>query len=146
MLGTIAGCGDTTSTIPRVTAYPVKGKVLLPDGNPLTQGTVTFVPGDLLKGREAAGKVGSDGSFTLSTDKAGDGAAEGQYSVRIDSEAGVPTGGKGRGRLLVPEKYGDESTSGLTVTVKAGENNLEPFRLDNKPATKTPAGVNKERD
>lgn len=64
----------------------VKGKVTL-DGNPMTKGSVRFVP-DKAKGNnattESAGTIGADGSYTLAT--AGKpGAPLGWYKVTIAS-------------------------------------------------------------
>jgi hypothetical protein len=125
-----AGCGDSEhpGPLPSVTAYPVKGQVLLADGQPLTEGTVVFVPvkpGE----RTATGKIESDGTFSLTTYGSGDGAPEGEYKVRIESEKTAPSRKKGVQRYAVPPKYEDENTSGLAVTVKPEPNNLPPFQL-----------------
>lgn len=150
-LALMSGCGDTSSTLPSVTTYPVKGKVLLPDGSPLTEGTVTFVP---VKegGRQAVGKLHSDGTFSLTTQSPDDGAAEGEYRVAIDSDlaSGTPDS-KGKKPALLPPKYRDEASSNLKATVKAGATDVPTFQLDNKPAEKMStagrAGGNKvERD
>jgi hypothetical protein len=134
LLVAFSGCGDSESG-PSVTTYPVKGKVILPDGKPLSQGLVTFVPAKD-EGRQASGKLESDGTFALTTRKEGDGAAPGEYVVRIDSDltSGVVQK-KGLKRSLLPEKYSDEHSSGLKATVKAETNDLPPFQLDDKPAS-----------
>jgi hypothetical protein len=108
----------------------VKGKVLLADGKPLTTGRVAFVQTE--KALEFSGDIKSDGSFSLgSSDQPG--APEGSYKVRIDPEPGKSLPGKGRqpkrSTYPFPEKYADETTSGLTATVKQGENAIEPFKL-----------------
>jgi hypothetical protein len=139
MASGLSGCGDSSNTIP--TVYPVKGQILLSDGKPLTSGQVVLVS---TKGREFSGKVESDGRFSIKTG-AGDGAPEGEYLVRLDAEA--PTAGvtwrskKGAASLSFPAKYADETTSDLKVTVKPGENNLEPIKLLSGPAAaKSPSG------
>jgi hypothetical protein len=132
----IGGCGDNVSTLPSVTTHPVKGKVLLPDGAPLSEGVVTFVPVKET-GRQAVGKLNSDGTFSLTTQKPDDGAAEGEYRVAIDSDlASGVVDNKGRKKAALPEKYRDDASSNLTATIKSGENNLPPFQLDNKAAEK----------
>ncbi|MEO6809709.1 MAG: hypothetical protein ABI353_11410 [Isosphaeraceae bacterium] len=133
LLGALTGCGNSDAGAP-VTTHRVKGKVVLPDGTPLTEGTVTFVP-TAEPGRQAASRVEPDGTFTLTTVYPGDGAAEGTYKVRIDTTLTAPGPRRGMTRFLVPPKYQDEDRSGLRITVNAGPNDLAPFRLDTKPAS-----------
>ena len=131
-LGLVAGCGDSTITQPSVSTYPVEGKILLPDGKPLTEGEVRFLPVKPEVGREAAGKIKPDGTFTLTTYKPDDGAAEGEYNVSIDSEQSVPDpSSKTKTRLVLQPKYRDGG-GGLKATIKAGKNDLPPFQLDTK--------------
>jgi hypothetical protein len=128
----VAGCGESTITQPTVTTYPVEGKILLPDGKPLAEGTVTFVP-KADTGRDAVGKIRPDGSFTLTTYKPDDGAAAGEYDVQIDSDQTIPDpSSKTKKRNVLPAKYRE---GGLTATIKPEKNALPPFQLDNKPAT-----------
>jgi hypothetical protein len=126
------GCGggeSTVSVLPDKT-YPVKGKVLMADGKPLTEGTINFVPTDFTKGRLATGKIESDGSFTLKSGPSQDGAAEGEYKVSVESTKGTPTGKPGVTKSIVPVRFNDETTSGLTATVKPQDNDVPPFVLD----------------
>jgi hypothetical protein len=127
-----SGCGDPNAAKTQ-TLNPVKGKVLLADGSPLKSGQVALV--STTAGTEYSGTINSDGSFEVKT-AYGDGAPEGTYKVRIDAEATPAGSGKGKtasrkasANLPFPAKYSDEATSDLTVTVKSGENNLEPFKL-----------------
>ena len=133
----LAGCVDPDAG-PSVRTYPVKGKVVLPDGKPLADGTVVFVPSGA-EGVQAAGKIGPDGGFALTTRKEGDGAAAGTYKVRIDGATALatPKGAKVKGAGL--GIFADEDSSGLTATLKAGSNDLEPFVLK-APATATAKG------
>jgi hypothetical protein len=131
MTSGFSGCGDSSNTIP--TVYPVKGRILLSDGKPLTSGQVVLVS---KQAREFPGKVESDGRFSIKTG-AGDGAPEGEYKVRIDPEPQAGNTGrtkKGVASLPFPAKYSDETTSNLKVTVKPGENDLEPIKLLSGPA------------
>lgn len=126
MISGLSGCGEPTYSIP--TVYPVKGQVLLPDGKPLTSGQVVLVS---KQDREFPGKLGSDGRFSIKT-PSGEGAPEGEYTVRIEPESQAGGGGRTRTGTVnfpFPVKYTDDSTSGLKVTVKPGENNLEPIKL-----------------
>ncbi len=124
----LAGCGDsdTIDAARTMTFYPVKGKVILPDGKPFAAGKVVF-----------AGKVTntatteSDGSFEFKGTK--DGLPDGEYKVRLETgEAGASAGKKKKGTLPFASKYLDEDTSGLTATVKPdGANDFE-FKLTAK--------------
>jgi hypothetical protein len=121
----LAGCGrgDQDETA------PAEGRVLI-DGEPLSSGTVVFFPE---QGRQAKGKIGSDGRFTMGTYGRYDGAVLGHHQVAIiapDPEALAAAGD----RLieipsLVPEHYTAPASSGLTAEVtRDGENHFE-FRL-----------------
>jgi hypothetical protein len=55
--------------------------LLLADGTPLTGGAVSFIP--TTGGLPASGKIAADGTFSLRS-KSRDGAAPGEYSVRIE--------------------------------------------------------------
>lgn len=66
----LAGCGSKGPVL-----YPVTGKITGADGKPLEHATVVLHPvdssdPDAVKPR---GKVGADGTFTLTTHTAGDG-------------------------------------------------------------------------
>ncbi len=110
--------------------YEVKGKVLLANGKPLSGGRIFFVRKDGTLRSE--GMVGSDGSFALLTGGSGEGAPAGEYKISVEPEDKSLLAGKkaSKGKKLpFPEKYLDEDGSGLTATVKAEPNQLEPFRL-----------------
>ena len=126
MISGLSGCGEPTYSTP--TVYPVKGQILLSDGKPLTSGHVVLVSN---QGMEFPGKVGSDGRFSIKCG-AGDGAPGGEYKVRIDPELQPGSAGraqKGAANLPFPAKYASETTSDLKVTVRPGENDLEPIKL-----------------
>jgi hypothetical protein len=110
-LTALAGTGCEQAAVERV---PVAGKVLI-DGQPLTEGTIRFVP-EL--GRPASSAILADGSFELASD-----------SVDRSSQLGIP---RGTYRVQVtaskildeetvewkaPAAYADFRTSGLNVTV-----------------------------
>ena len=131
MISGLSGCGEPTYSTP--TVYPVKGQILLSDGKPLTSGQVVLVSN---QGMEFPGKVGSDGRFSIKSG-AGDGAPEGEYRVRIDPELQPVSAGraqKGAANLPFPARYASETTSDLKVTVRPGENDLEPIKLLSGPA------------
>ena len=126
----LAGCSGEPSPValPRGTLHPVKGKVVTVDDKPLTEGTITFVPVKSTS-REASGKIGPDGTFTLKSGDAGEGAAEGEYRVRIESPLTVASTDPRKPTRVVPLAYEDEDTSQLKVTVKGGSNDLPPIKL-----------------
>ncbi|AGA25741.1 hypothetical protein [Singulisphaera acidiphila] len=144
-LSTLAGCGSSDGAAGKVTVYPVKGKVLLADGQPLTSGRVVFMPlGELMI--ESSGPIGSDGTFSLSTGVSGEGAPAGDFRVKIepdDSNLAVAKPGTksmAKRKLPFPPQYADEETSGLKITIKPEPNDLPPIRLQ-KTAPRSVASV-----
>lgn len=105
----------------------VHGTVRL-DGQPLTTGTVQFVPA---AGRAASGKIGSDGTYTLGTFGASDGALIGPHKVAVIAyEAGSDSRPAYEIRnstikALVPQKYLAVGTSELAFDVKPGDNQAD---------------------
>lgn len=100
-----SGCGGgPTETYVKATV-PVRGKVSY-KGRPLAQGTVKFEPDS---GRGAEGDIRPDGTFELSTFKAGDGAVEGTHRVAVV--------GKAKGGEAVPLKYRNASSSKVEIEV-----------------------------
>jgi hypothetical protein len=121
----------------------VKGRVTYA-GKLVTEGRVTFYPE---AGRMALGTIAADGTYTLTTFKPGDGALIGPHKVAIhatrvgpgslvaprsveeEAQASRRGGGKvleaGKVEWLVPEKYSDHATSGLTAQVKPGSNSID---------------------
>jgi hypothetical protein len=115
-----SGCGSK-SPVARV-----RGKVLL-DDKPLAMGSVVTLP---RAGRGATGAI-NDGEFELSTFGTGDGALIGTHKVAVvanepsnSTDAEAPPG-----KLLVPQRYTNPATSGLTIEVKAGEVNTPTLKL-----------------
>jgi hypothetical protein len=123
------GCGESFH-LP--TCYPVKGKVLLPDGKPLTSGRIMFV--SIESGLTFGATIGSDGTYTVKSSTR-EGAPQGNYKVRVEiDETSLPQakGRKGQRSAQLPfdTKYTDEDASQLTATVKPDENsNNFEFRL-----------------
>jgi len=119
MLALCAGCGDG---LPKT--IPVSGSVRY-QGEPLTDGTVVFHPHEIPEGlprRTAHGRLQPDGTFTLTTFRAGDGAVPGTYRVTIHSYLSEPASSDddqnpGEYVWRIPQRYGDPSRSGLTADV-----------------------------
>lgn len=122
----VAGCGERV--LQALPTHAVKGRVVLRNGKPLSAGRVVFVPVEGLT-PSASGDVAPDGSFTLSTRAPGDGAAAGDYKVRVEPGARPNQKISTVARTPFPLKYIDEDSSGVFVTVKAGTNTLDPITL-----------------
>ena len=111
------GCGESLPT-----TIPVRGRVTW-QGKPVPMGTVTFQPTETGPGaplRPAVAEIAPDGTYQLSCFRTHDGAMPGEYVVTIRAstpppmEAGVP-----RPRWLLPPKYANAGTSGLSRTIPA---------------------------
>ncbi len=131
----LAGCGG-----PRL--GKVSGRVTL-GGQAVTEGVILFHPES---GPAAVGAIRPDGTYTLTTVKPGDGAVIGPHRVAIQATRVSPghladaksideeiarsgksvPGGKvlvaGTVTWVVPEKYSQVETSGLTAAVHPGSN------------------------
>ncbi len=118
------GCGDSSSSLPSEQVYPVKGKVVLPGGKPLTEGTVYFYPEKI--GHAASGKVNPDGTFTLETAGVGPGAPAGEFTVVVQAPVTMAPGKVGTKDIksAVPAKYQDQDSSTLKQTVKPESNDV----------------------
>ena len=84
-------------------------------------------------GLPATGKIAADGTFSLTT-KTREGAAPGEYKVRIEPSPEMVSkkGGAAR-KLPFAVKYRNyEGDTGLTATIDAEPTRLEPFRLEGK--------------
>lgn len=114
---------DTSSRKP---CESVRGKVLY-RGQPIADAQVVFWGTDPRTGRPR--RVGdaltdTEGRFVLSTYTANDGAPVGEYKVSVIWTS-APTDFNNRHRPnRLPKKYADVAKSGLTATVKAGENDF----------------------
>ncbi len=115
-------------TTKRPNVYATTGKVLDSVGQPVANALVTFWAYDK-KNKKYVHKADSltdeNGTYSLSTYTANDGAPAGEYNVTVIKrvplfdESGKP------GKNTLPEKYGKADTSGITVTVKGEANNLD---------------------
>ena len=121
-LASLAGCNAEPEYV------PAKGQVFY-KSSPLTSGVVMFQP---TNGPPATGLIQSDGTFELTTPGRGDGARIGPNAVRISSRE--PPRDQSTevalGPLLIPERYTDFASSGLTAEVEPQNNEPFVFRLD----------------
>jgi hypothetical protein len=122
------GCGGEK----RKSVYPVHGKVLVA-GKPAARALVVFHPLDDPdpNARCSTAEVAEDGTFTLSTYSAEDGAPAGKYAVTVVwPEATSTIGGDAdMGKDKLGSRYSNAKTSGLTADVHAGSNEIQPFNL-----------------
>ncbi len=128
----VVGCGKG-----RPKTVPVTGTVTF-DGKPVEGASVAFYPAE--GGRPATGTTDAQGKFTLTTFESGDGALPGSYNVTVmkvsggeatadedsDTEETLMGDMGSEGESLLPPKYANVKSSGLTVEVKAG---MEPVTL-----------------
>jgi hypothetical protein len=126
-------CGDKHRPV-----FPVRGQVFL-EGKPTPEALVIFHPlndPDPRAPRPIA-RVAADGSFSPTTYRADDGAPAGDYAVTVawvkekDNQS-APKEEQKEPQNLLPERYSKPQTSGLRVEIRAGPNELAPFRLTRK--------------
>lgn len=110
----VAGCGR------RVELVPVEGQVTL-DGRPLSAGSIMLQP---VAGPAARGRIDGEGRFRMGTYRRGDGVIAGRAAVRVasfeNSASTAPGAEPTLGKSLLPERYADFGTSGITVEVTRG--------------------------
>jgi hypothetical protein len=107
----VAGCD---SAKPR---FAVSGQVLL-NGQPLKAGTIAVAPED---DKPAFGQLDAQGRFKLTTEQDGDGCVAGTHRVAVTATERTNPNFI---RWLVPERYGDFHTSGLTATIDGPTDSL----------------------
>lgn len=122
----VPGCGDSG----RPHTVPVTGTVTFA-GSPVAGADVTFLG---KQGPLAAGRTDEQGRFQLMTFTAGDGAVPGAYLVGISKREKVvdpqnPNDPYPQFRDVLPAKYGNPESSGLTATVDASQRNDIGFAL-----------------
>jgi hypothetical protein len=114
----LAGCGASDKT-------PVEGTVTI-DGEPLAEGRIGFYPKE---GRPAYGEI-VDGRYTLTTLEPGDGALIGRHRVTVQADKPADPNDAFSDRIpLIPEKYFNPDSSGLTAEVTADGDNTFNFDL-----------------
>jgi hypothetical protein len=121
------GCSKADS---HVAVYPVKGTIQY-QGKPINGAFVTLEPKTAVEGVPGPrATVQQDGTFALSTFNGGDGAPEGEYTLTVQWYKPVVRNNElVGGPNALPPKYASAKTSGLIVSVAAGENQLKPIVL-----------------
>ena len=109
--------------------------VITYNGEPLANATVKFIPTDAT-GSQSYGKTNEKGEYKLQTllGAADAGTTPGEYKVTVDCIETVETGnmieenGEEKpetvAESLIPAKYNNAETSGLTATVAPGDNTI----------------------
>ena len=125
----VGGCSKGNPEDPK--CYQVTGKVTF-KGQPAQHAVVSFIPVDSSEERMPAGAVvDENGDFRLMTQKRIDGAEPGPYRITISWMKPLGTGDDAdTTKELLPTKYQDPATSGLTFTVEPTENEVPPFDLN----------------
>jgi hypothetical protein len=115
--------------------FPVHGKVFF-QGEPAAGALVVFHSTKHSEEGEEVPRavVEADGSFSVTTYTARDGAPAGDYAVSITWKMKTvkPQSGKRPPKKIAtnfPERYQDPKTSGLVVHVQDGSNELRPFEI-----------------
>lgn len=120
----LAGCGSG-----RPETAVVRGKIIYKE-KPVPNGTITFIP---KAGPSATGEIQSDGTYTLTTFRPGDGAILGEHIVIIvamqDMSNRLPEERNPLPPPIVPDKYTNIATTDLKAQVSAGENVID-FKLE----------------
>ena len=119
---------ETVEPVPqydRKATHPVRGVVYL-DGSPAAGATVRFYARDPA-GKKAPRMAGDgvaegDGSFAVSTYGAFDGLPTGEYLVTVAYDGRYGAGPDRKGQI--PAAYAKAETTPLTITVRAGKNDL----------------------
>jgi hypothetical protein len=111
-----AGCGGRE-------IYPVRGQLVDPDGQPITGMEGAAVEFECVDaGSSANGTVNNDGTFTLTTEKAGDGAHLGKHRISIQRKY---LGPEQQAPHVIDPKYENIDTSGLEYVVEAKNNDVK---------------------
>jgi hypothetical protein len=123
----LCGCSSDNSASGRPRVVPVAGRVLF-NGQPLAGAHVTFTNTEA--NRSGFAKTDAEGKFTLTTFKPNDGAVPGKQRISVSKlEPFNPAnGGADRTtttnvapnparRWLIPRRYGDVETSGLSADI-----------------------------
>ncbi len=122
-----AGCQKDGKT----PVYPVRGSVFY-KGKPAAGIVVVIRPVAGGTARPSSGTTSADGSFRITTFAPDDGAPAGEYVVTLTlprSQADAATGDELTDDLL-KGRYSEPAKSSWKITVRDGENVLDPFRLD----------------
>jgi len=122
------------STVPaKPTVYPAHGKMVFKNGEPVRHTFLTFTPKEPGVGFVCEAFTGPDGTFEIRSfsNDSNDGAMPGEYSCSLEQKVPMKMrSGKNINPSVIPKKYQDSKTSGITVVIKAENNDLGTILLD----------------
>lgn len=119
----VVGCGGTRT-------YPVQGKVVFPDGTPMTAGLVVFEPVEAQRPPiSARGPIEADGTFRLSTFQPGDGTIVGRHRVLVTPPTRTRPGrnvdqDEKSPPAVIDARFRSFDSSGLEFAVTSGKNDF----------------------
>jgi hypothetical protein len=111
----------------------LEGDVTL-NGQPLTQGNISFEPSGTQSERTQSGGLIKNGKYRIA---AADGLVEGEYTVSIHAMEEIPETRKGNStnpmdnqveyRNIIPPEFGEKTTQ--KITVEKGKQNKFDFKM-----------------
>jgi hypothetical protein len=126
----VASSWRTMPPIP--TVYPAHGKLVFKNGDPVRHTFMTLTPKEPGKGFACEAKTGPDGTFQLRSfsNTGPDGAVPGEYSCSLEQLPPIRGKDGAITPSVIPRKYKDTKTSGITVVIKPEDNDLGTIKLD----------------
>ncbi|WP_146447294.1 carboxypeptidase-like regulatory domain-containing protein [Bythopirellula polymerisocia] len=120
LLGILLGCETKSPEL-----APIHG-TLLQSGKPIAEARVVLHPlgGQAAELPQPQATTDEQGQFSVTTLKGGDGAQPGKYAITVELRAPRRSGEESirDGRNLLPSRYANPDTSGITKEVTAGVN------------------------
>lgn len=105
----------------------MRGTLLHKDGTPLVGARVMARSNET--GKSAYGQTNAKGYFELGGSEQGDGIPPGDYYVTIVEDFGDADNPR---KPTISNKYRNPATSGLNLSLKAGENTVLDAKLDGR--------------
>jgi hypothetical protein len=124
----LKGGGLTTPTV-----YKAHGKMVFKNGDPVKNTYLTFTPKENGKGTPCEAMTKADGSFEIRSfsNTENDGAMPGEYTCSLEQKPNIKlTSGVTITASVIPKKYQNVKTSGITVVIKSEDNDLGTIKLD----------------
>lgn len=122
------GCAEAKPE--RTPVFPVKGTITF-KGQPIPGALIALHPKSPVEGTpQPRANVTKEGALEVSTYDGGDGAPEGDYVLTVKWYKPIKSGQDiVSGPNVIPAKYARQESSNLTISVKPGENVLQPIVL-----------------
>jgi len=143
VVGVVVACGLLIMVLPislwksgglnTPAVYKAHGKLVFKNGDPVKNTYLTFTPKENGKGTPCEAMTKADGSFEIRSfsNTENDGAMPGEYTCSLEQKPNIKlTSGVTITASVIPKKYQSSKTSGITVVIKAEENDLGTIKLD----------------